>query len=120
MAELERMRRVYLAAEGGRLSNGVAGHPMVDEPKRRRRSTHTDDQEKLQEILDDLNESGWKRQRAHARRLDLALAIQQKAQHIAVEAERNTLEGHHRGPFMPAHVRERLEQIAALYPRVVT
>ena len=112
------MRRVYLAAGGATLPSGVTGHPLLDEPKRRRRSTRTDDEERLQAILDDLNESGWKRQRAHARRLDLAMQIQRKARNIAVEAERNTLEGHHRGPFMPAHVRERLEQIAALYPTV--
>ena len=75
-----------------------------------------DDDDKVKALLDELNETVFKRHRAHERRLDLALSIRRKAQHVAVEAERAILEGYHRGdhPFMPEHVRRRLDEIAHL------
>ena len=74
------------------------------------------DDAKMKAVLDELDENVFKRHRAHARRLDLALSIRRKAQHVAVEAERSILEGYHRGdnPFIPIHVRERLDEIAHL------
>jgi len=75
-----------------------------------------DDADQVKALLEELNETAWKRHRAHGRRLDLALSIRRKAQNVAVEAERSILEGYHRGdhPFMPEHVRERLNEIGHL------
>jgi len=75
-----------------------------------------DDADQVKALLDELNETAFKRHRAHGRRLDLALSIRRKAQNVAIEAERGILEGYHRGdhPFMPVHVRERLDEISRL------
>ena len=85
----------------------------ADENPRRRKVSHADEEARMKALLEELNETAFKRHRAHGRRLDLAMAIQRKAQHVAVEAERAILLGYHghEDPFMPQHVRERLDEI---------
>ena len=116
-SELERLRHYYLAAAGGSVSDATGAHPtqkMV--PKKSSIQEQADDVDQVRALLEELNETAFKRHRAHGRRLDLALSIRRKAQHVAVEAERGILEGYHRSqyPFMPDHVRERLNEIAHL------
>ena len=141
-SELERLRHYYLAAAGGSLP-GAAGvsdgsdaaggslgaakgsdgsdaagvHPMQKiVPRTSYIRAPEDDADQVKALLEELNETAFKRHRAHGRRLDLALSIRRKAQNVAIEAERGILEGYHRGdhPFMPVHVRERLDEISRL------
>jgi hypothetical protein len=117
MSELERLRHYYLAAAGDYVPSAPGVHPMQKlVPKRNGFRAPVYDDAKVKAIMDELDETVFKRHRAHARRLDLAHSIRRKAQHVAVEAERSILEGYHRRdfPFMPVHVRERLDEIAHL------
>ena len=114
MSELERLRHYYIAAAGGQVPHTFGVHPMqklVQKPKHIR--VPADDEAQVKALLEELNETAFKRHRAHGRRLDLSMAIQRKAQHVAVEAERAILLGYHgrEHPFMPHHVRERLDDI---------
>ena len=132
-SELERLRHYYLAAAGGSVSDATGGsvsdatggsvsdaagvHPMQKMvPRTSYIRAPEDDADQVKALLDELNETAFKRHRAHGRRLDLALSIRRKAQNVAVEAGRGILEGYHRGdhPFMPEHVRERLDEISHL------
>jgi len=116
-SELERLRHYYIAAAGGSMPSAPGVHPMQKiVPKTSYIKAPVDDEDQVKALLEELNETAWKRHRAHGRRLDLALSIRRKAQHVAVEAERAILEGYHRSehPFMPEHVRERLDEIAHL------
>ena len=116
-SELDRLRHYYLAAAGGSVSDVAGVHPMQKMvPRTSYIKAPVDDEDQVKALLEELNETAWKRHRAHGRRLDLALSIRRKAQHVAVEAERAILEGYHRSehPFMPVHVRERLDEIAHL------
>jgi len=116
-SELDRLRHYYLAAAGGSVSDAAGVHPMQKVvPKTSYIKAPVDDEDQVKALLEELNETAWKRHRAHGRRLDLALSIRRKAQNVAVEAERGILEGYHGGdhPFMPVHVRERLDEIAHL------
>ena len=116
MSELERLRHYYLAAAGNYVPSAPGVHPMQKVvPRKSGIRAPVDDDDKVKALLDELNETAFKRHRAHERRLDLALSIRRKAQHVAVEAERAILEGYHRrDPFMPEHVRRRLDEIAHL------
>jgi len=117
MSELERLRHYYLAAAGNYEPSAPGVHPMQKLfPKKSSIRAPADDEDQVKALLEELNETAFKRHRAHGRRLDLALSIRRKAQHVAVEAERGILEGYHRSehPFMPVHVRERLDEIAHL------
>ena len=117
MSELERLRHYYLAAAGNYVPSAPGVHPMQKlVPKRSGFRAPVYDDAKVKAIMDELDETVFKRHRAHARRLDLAHSIRRKAQHVAVEAERAILEGYHRRehPFMPEHVRRRLDEIAHL------
>jgi len=116
-SELDRLRHYYLAAAGGSVSDATGTHPVQKiVPRTSYIRAPEDDADQVKALLEELNETAFKRHRAHGRRLDLALSIRRKAQNVAVEAERGILEGHHRGdhPFMPVHVRERLDEIAHL------
>jgi len=116
-SELERLRHFYLAAAGGSVSDATGAHPMQKMvPKKSSIRAPADDEADVRALLEELNETSFKRHRAHGRRLDLALSIRRKAQHVAVEAARGILEGYLRSeyPFMPDHVRERLNEIAHL------
>jgi len=116
-SELDRLRHYYLAARGGSVSDAAGVHPMQKVvPRTSYIKAPVDDEDQVKALLEELNETAWKRHRAHGRRLDLALSIRRKAQNVAVEAERGILEGYHGGdhPFMPVHVRERLDEIAHL------
>ena len=117
MSELDRLRHYYLAAAGNYEPSAPGVHPMQKLfPKRSGIRAPVYDDAKVKAVMDELDETVYKRHRAHARRLDLAMSIRRKAQHVAVEAERSILEGYHRRdfPFMPVHVRERLDEIAHL------
>jgi len=85
-------------------------------PKKSSIQEQADDEDQVKALLEELQETAFRRHRAHGRRLDLALSIRRKAQNVAVEAERGILEGYHRSqyPFMPEHVRERLNEIGHL------
>ena len=116
-SELERLRHYYLAAAGDSVSDATGVHPMQKMvPRKSSIRAPADDADQVKALLEELNETAFKRHRAHGRRLDLALSIRRKAQNVAMEAERGILEGYHRGdhPFMPEHVRERLDEISHL------
>ena len=116
-SELERLRHYYLAAAGDSVSDATGVHPMQKMvPRKSSIRAPADDADQVKALLEELNETAFKRHRAHGRRLDLAFSIRRKAQNVAVEAERGILEGYHRGdqPFMPEHVRERLNEIGHL------
>jgi len=140
-SELERLRHYYIAARGGFVSDAAGVHPMqtmvpmkssirapADDdaagvhpmqtvvPMKSSIRAPAGDEADVRALLEELNETAFKRHRAHGRRLDLALSIRRKAQNVAVEAERGILEGYHRSqyPFMPVHVRERLNEIGHL------
>jgi len=117
-SELERLRHYYLAAAGVSVSDAPGVHPMQKMvPKKSSIRAPADDEDQVKALLEELNDMAFVRHRSDGRRLDLALSIRRKAQHVAVEAERSILEGYHGGvhaAHMPEHVRERLIEIGHL------
>ena len=117
LSELDRLRHYYLASAGHATTDAIGAHPMQKlVPRKTSIRAPVDDEDEIRAMLEEKNETAFKRHRAHGRRLDLAIDIQRKAQHTAVESERAILEGYHRSahPFMPLHVTERLREISHL------